>query len=599
MSDAPEIVDNDPILGNSSEDPIILELIRHELISIPNQIDKKIARSAFSPLISEYKDYAVGIVDAEGKLVCQSRGSLAIFVANALGTAVKDGLKVYGAKNLLKGDIVLSNHAGTLGQHLNNVVMYTPIRIGKEEELVGFFCVVLHWIDVGGKMIGSCTSTDTKEIFQEGIQFRTVKLLSEGKRVEEIFRMIEYNTRFPTMLLGDLEAQISGCVLGCEETTKVVERYGTVVYYNALGAIWARSDELIKNAILKAKNGRYYSNAFLDDDGVNHGVPIPIKIAVEILDDKIIVDMTEVADQVEGPINAGRHGGAVAAARIALKYLLTPTEPVNDGDFWRLEVEIPDGKFLSANPTAAIGSSGVMIPTTVDAILCALAPAFPDRVAAGHHGIFGSHSLFGVNKSTGAPFFNLETAIGGWGALPYCDGNGPARSNIHGDTSNVPVEMQEAYYPIRFQRYELRADSGGAGQFRGGLGVHKTYQILDECNMNLKMDRTKCPPWGLNGGKPGEVAEVIVESKDGKTLRPLKGNISLGPGDIVHVRTGGGGGYGDPFNREIEAVENDVRLGFVSASNARNLYGVAFRDGNSVDITKTKQLRNQRSETGM
>ena len=198
-------------ISQAGLDPITAEVIMHGLTAIPNLVDKNIARTAYSFLISEYKDYAVGIVDCDGKLITQSRGGLPIFVANALSAAVSDGLDIYGRQKLQHGDVVISNHAGSMGQHLNNVVMYTPIRIGETDgDLVGFFAVVMHWMDVGGITIGSCQSPFTTDIFQEGIQFRTVKLLNRGKRVDEMFRMVAENTRFPKLVLGDLESQIAG-----------------------------------------------------------------------------------------------------------------------------------------------------------------------------------------------------------------------------------------------------------------------------------------------------------------------------------------------------------------------------------------------------
>ena len=187
-------------------DPISLQIIRHELVAIPNQIEKNIERTAFSPLVQEYKDYSVGFVDPDGRLVAQSKGSLPIFVANALGAAVREGISVYGTDGLADGDIVISNTAEVLGQHLNNVAAYTPVRIG--EDLVGFFAVLVHWIDVGGAVPGSCGSTTTTDVWQEGVQYPAVKLIERGTRREDIFRMIAVNSRFPKLLLGDLEAQL-------------------------------------------------------------------------------------------------------------------------------------------------------------------------------------------------------------------------------------------------------------------------------------------------------------------------------------------------------------------------------------------------------
>ena len=263
---------SEPRLANNLRhgfDPITLEIIRHDLVSIPNQIDKNITRTAFSPLINEYKDYAVGIVDAEGRLISQSRGSLLIFVANALGTAVRDGIALHGAQTLVDGDVLISNHAGTLGQHLNNVVMYTPIRVGAERRLAGFFCVLMHWIDVGGSMVGSCTSTTTTEIFQEGIQFRSVRLFRAGERLPDMFRMIEYNTRFPDMLMGDVEAQIAGCFMGRDMVAAIADKHGLPTLEAAVHAMWDDAEAASRAAIRAAKPGVYEAFAFLDNDGLN------------------------------------------------------------------------------------------------------------------------------------------------------------------------------------------------------------------------------------------------------------------------------------------------------------------------------------------
>ena len=578
-----------PAATRAGFDPITLEIIKHDLVSIPNQIDKNITRTAFSPLISEYKDYAVGIVDPAGRLISQSRASLAIFVANALGTAVKDGLAIYGADGLRDGDAVISNHAGTLGQHLNNVVMYTPVRAAGE--LVAFFCVLMHWIDIGGIMVGSCSSTQTTEIFQEGIQFRTVKLVDRGERVADMFRMIEYNTRFPEMLLGDVAAQVAGCFMGRDLVAEIAHKHGPATFRAAVHAMWDHAEAKVRAAIRAAPDGEYAAFSLLDNDGLYLDRTVPIGVKVRVGGDRVTVDFSDVADQLPGPLNAGRNGGAVAAARIAVKYLFSPDEPVNEGDFRPLEVEIPEGKFLSARPTAAIGGSGNMIPTVVDTILRALAEAFPDRAAAAHHGTYGVHAFHGTSPVTGAPFFHLDTCTGGWGATAAMDGYGPSRSNVHGDTSDVPVEMQEAFHPYRFESYELRPDSGGPGARRGGLGVVKTYRITAPCRLNLKIERTECPPWGLAGGMDGKPADVEIRRAGGEVARVLKGDHGLAAGDVVVIRSGGGGGYGPPWRREPELVARDVALGCVTRGAAERDYGVVVREDGSIDSAATERRR--------
>ena len=580
----------DPWTGQAF-DPITLEVIKHDLVSIPNQIDKNIIRTAFSAFISEYKDYSVGIVDPEGALISQSRGSLAIFVANALGTAVRDGLLLYGREQLRTGDIVISNHAGTLGQHLNNVVMYTPVRVGPDEELIAFFCVLMHWIDIGGSMVGSCTSTTSTEIFQEGLQLRTVKLCDRGRRIEELFRVIEYNTRFPEMLLGDIEAQIGGCIMGRRMVEEIAGKYGPRKFRAAVESMWKHADAGVRAMLRDAPDGDYRAHSFLDNDGINLDETVPVGVRVRIEGEHITVDFSEVSEQRPGPFNAGRNGGAVAAARIAIKYLFSPGDPVNEGDFRALTVEIPDGKFISATGTTALGSSGNMIPTVVDTVLHALADAFPARAAAAHHGTYGVHAFHGNSPHTGRQFYNLDTICGGWGASAQMDGYGPSRSNAHGDTSNVPVEMQEAFCPYLFESYSMRPDSGGPGRFRGGLGVEKVYRITAPCQLNLKIERTKCPPWGLRGGKPGTVSDVEIRRVGGDALHVLKGNHFLGTGDVVVVRTAGGGGFGPPWEREAWRVVDDVRLGYVSRAAAQTDYGVVIRDEGMADAAATALLR--------
>lgn len=579
-------------------DPITLEVIRQELISIPNQIDKNITHTAFSPLIAEYKDYSVGIVDAEGLQISQSRGSLAIFVANALGTAVKDGLAVYGADRLRDGDVVISNHAGTLGQHLNNVVMYTPVRVGSEGELVAFFCVLVHWLDVGGIAPGSNSSGATTEIFQEGLQLRTVKLVDQGRRNDSLFRVIEYNTRFPEMLLGDIEAQIGGCAMGRGMVAEIAERYGAATFRAAVQSMWAHAEATARDAIRAAPDGEYRACSFLDNDGVNLEATVPTDVIVRIAGDNITVDFSEISEQRLSPLNSGRDGGAVAAARIAMKYLLLSGLPVTDGGFRPLTVEIPDGKFMSAGPHAAYGSSGDMIPTVVDTVLHAMAGAFPDRAVAAHHGTYGVHNFNGKYPATGKPFYIVDTICGGWGASATMDGYGPTRSNVHGDTANVPIEMQETFYPYRFESYALRTDSGGPGRYRGGLGVDKVYRVVAPCRINLRIERTKCPPWGLHGGLPAKTSLVEIHRADGRVEHVLKGNHALGTGDRVRVLTAGGGGYGPPGERALERVSEDVRLGYVSRESARADYGVAIREDGSVDRQDTQQLRAAKIQPG-
>lgn len=558
-------------------DPITLEIIRHGILAIPNHIDKNIARTAFSPLIYEYKDYAVGILDADARLVAQGRGSLPIFVANALGVAVTDGISIYGKENIFPGDVIITNHAGTLGQHLNNVVMYTPIHVGPDQELFGFMAVLAHWIDVGGAVVGSFLRTDSSDIYQEGIQLRTVKLWSRGERVEEIHRIITWNTRFPTMLWGDIGAQMAGCLAGRDMVAEVVGRYGIDVVRAAIAAMWHQSERATRAAISSIPDGEYRASAFLDDDGVNPGKHLSVDVVVRIEGDAITVDLSGLGNQASGPINAGFNGGALAACRIACKYLFTPGETGNDGSFRALDVKVPDGTFLSARPDAPMGWSGSTLPTVVDTIIKALAPVARERAVAAHHGTYGNYVFHGIHPETRKIFQHIDSSAGGWGAGHDHNGSGPCRSNVHGDIQDVPAELQEAVYPLRIESVCLRQDSGGAGKYRGGLGLERVYQVLSECTLTVSFDRTKCVPWGLEGGQPGKSGFVEVLRLGAESpVEMLKGMTTVAAGDRVRIVTGGGGGFGLPSERDLKSIQEDLANGLISPEAALRDYGVSI-----------------------
>lgn len=560
----------------SSVDPITAEVIIHGLCAIPNLIDKNITRTAFSILISEYKDYAVGIVDASGRLVTQSKGGLPIFVANALCAAVADGLEIYGRARLQTGDVVISNHAGTMGQHLNNVVMYTPIRVDESDAgLVGFLAIVMHWVDIGGIVVGSCSSNDTTDIFQEGIQFHTVKVLARGEPVEEMYRMILANTRFPKMVLGDMESQIAGCLTGRDMVLDLVAKYGAAAIQSAVEKFWNDSEAKVRAAIAKLPSGTYRASSFLDDDGINKGKPVPIAVEARIEGNGITIDFSGVADQMAGPLNAGFAGGAVAAARIACKYVFSPDDPANDGAFRPINVVCPPGKFLSAWPPAALSGSGSMIPTVVDTVLRALSDALPGHIPAAHHGTYGIHMIYGRMPGEDRWFQHLEATIGGWGAAQGRDGPGPYRSNLHGDTLEVPIELQEALYPYQVEYARLRQDSGGAGEWRGGNGVEKSYRMQVPARLWVQIERTQCVPWGLAGGGAARPGQVEILRKGAPPRVITKDDVTLEPGDTVRVFSAGGGGYGDSRKRPREKVLDDVKNGNISKDAALRDHGIA------------------------
>jgi len=556
-------------------DPITLEVIRHGIISICDQIDANMTRTAFSPYIYEYKDYAVGFVGSEGELLAQSTGGMPVFVADSVGMAVNDGLKVYGREHLHKGDVIVCNHAAVQGQHLNNTVMYTPVFAGpKGDDLIGFFAVNCHWIDIGGSAIGSVSYSST-DIFMEGLQLRSIKLWSKGEPIEEVYRIIENNTRFPLELLGDIEAQLGGCLLGRDLTQAMADKYGTAVFLGALDIILDQCEAATREKIWAIPDGVYQHEAFLDNDGVRDE-KIPIKVKVIVAGDEMTVDFSEMSDQVKGCINSGYYGGGRTCVRVAFKYLIANDEPANEGTFRPVKMILPQGKLLSAEATAPMGLYSIPFPTVIDCIIKALEPALPERVTGAHFGTFSSLSFAGKRLDTGALFKANDSGHGGWGACATHDGAGPFRTMAHGDTRLIPMELQESMYPFRVEEFRLRQDSGGAGKWRGGLGFDKQYILLAPCELWANFDRIGCPPWGVQGAKRGKSGQVLIynNSNPEPELLYKTENRQLQAGDRVRMSTGGGGGYGDPRERPVELVERDVIRGFISPESARTDYGV-------------------------
>ena len=576
--------------GAAKIDAVSLEIMRAGLQSIPDLIEADVTRTAYSPLIYEYKDYAVGLVDVQGRSVALAQHGLPGFLTNVLGLAVLDGIAIYGIENIALGDVIISNYAATMGQHLNNIVMYTPI-FGAAGTPVAFMCVNVHWIDIGGAYPGSCLGTDTTELVQEGLQLRTVKLYERGKPVDEIFRIIRYNTRLPDMLMGDIASQYAACVKGRQLLEELMARHGEERLFAAIHEIWRQSAAAAEASVRRVPEGDYEMSAFMDDDGIDIGKHIPIKVKVRIRDGKFIVDYSEVSPQVKGPFNSGTYGGGDASARLAFKYLFMPEGPANEGTFAPVEVILPPGKLISAQGNAPMGYYQTPLSTVVDSLIASMAPAIPERVAAGHHGAVDVYGFNGTNPRNGRFYSFFDTAHGGWGGSAHADGVGPYKTVRHADNKDIPVETVEATYPLLVERYQWRQDSAGPGKHRGGMGIDKTIRALAPCNFNIAFERHDCPPWGLLGGMSGNPANCEVEEGGvERTVRKVS-RLPLKPGDRVHVHTGAGGGYGPPKERDPEAVRLDVARGYVSRAQAEEAYGVILTADGEVDAAATAARR--------
>jgi N-methylhydantoinase B len=554
----------------ASIDPITLEVIRHGLVSITNQIDANIKRTAFSPYIYEYNDFAVGLVGAEGQLIAQCTGGMPPFVADSVGMAVRDGLSIYGKARLHHGDVVLCNHAAVQGQHLNNTVMYTPIYAGPDNgTLIGFFAINVHWIEIGG------IQTNSTDIFMEGLQLRSIKLWSKGEPIEEVYRIIENNTRMPLELLGDIAAQLAGCLLGRNLTAELANKYSIPTFNRAVALILDQSEAAARAFIRSMPDGTYTTETFLDNDRSGGDTPVPIRVKVIVAGEDLTVDFSEMAEQAKGPINSGYFGGGQTIARVAFKYLMGADEMANEGTFRPIKLVLPLGKLISADPTAPMFMYPTPFPTVIDAVIKALENALPLRVPGGH---FGTHSgvRFYGRRPNGSFFDTHDSGHGGWGACATHDGSGPFRTMAHGDTRIIPLELQESLMPFRIEEFSLRENSGGPGKFRGGLGFRKKYRMTAPALLGTNLDRTKYPPWGVQGGgsgKPGRFTLMTAgatqeQSVDKENAYPLQ------VGDLVCVETGGGGGYGPISERPLDLVQRDLDAGYVTRAAATSEYGV-------------------------
>ena len=559
----------------STVDPITVEIIRCALKAAANEMSAVLKKTAYNMMIYEVQDYCVSIVDHEGRTLSQNEGALPIFLAD-LGVAVQDGIEVYGLENIRPGDVFLVNHPEICGQHLNNMVVYTPFF--REGKLRCFLAVRAHWIDVGGGSTGFGSSM-TRDVYEEGLQIRSVKIYAEGRPNTEVLRLIEDNIRFPESSLGDLRAQIACCRTGEERIEQICRKYGGAVFLEAVRTIWNQTDKLVREAVRAIPDGVYQASSFLDDDGRDFTKTIPIKVKVEVRGDELTIDFSEVADQVPGFINCGASGG-MAAARVAFKALTSPQREVNEGSFRALKVILPPGKLLSARRPAPIGGWSLSLPTVLDTILRALAPALPDRIPAAHKGDMGGYAIFGANSKTGRRYVCQNIIGGGWGGRPFEDGASASVSMCQGDVKNTPIELQELYYPLFYECHAIRADSGGAGKFRGGTGVEVKVRPLEDFYLSRNTDRIKCPPWGFLGGQEGRTNRTFIQRNGNEEELPGKfSRLPVRPGETVTILTAGGGGYGDPAQRDSASIKRDVELGYVSEEQAKNTYRSAFGRG--------------------
>jgi N-methylhydantoinase B len=565
---------------------VTVEIIRNGVLAVTEEMKTNLTRTAYNLIIYEALDFTVGLFTTTGETVSIGLG-LPMFI-RGMSETVKAKIKHYGLSGIKPGDILVTNDAYITGSHLNHFTFTMPVFF--RGELVAFTCCMAHWLDVGGTL-GQVTT----DIYSEGIQIPIVKYQQEGAVNQELVDIIAMNVRLSERAMGDLRAQITAVTTGERRFLELVERYGKEAVLGSIVHIMDHSEALARANTRSIPDGIYEAESFMDDDGFEIGKKVPIKVRVEKRGDEMTIDLSEVSRQVRGFYNSGVTTG-IACAQVAFKCLTTGTDyPVNDGCFRNLKVIMPMGRVISAERPFPMRVWMTYPMTVIDTIFKALAAAVPDRAIAGHHADLVFPNIHGIHPMDGKLFIvGIGPLGGGWGAKRDEDGVSVTVCINDGDTHNSPSEQLEAKYPVLVERYSIREDSSGAGRTRGGLGAEMVVQALSPFSLTTRIDRMHCKPWGLDGGTDAAGNSIGIR-RNGKWEMDLPNakifNVRLNRGDAYMMQSGGGGGFGDPMERDPELVAEDVREGYVSRAVAQNVYGVVLTAAGDVDTVATKSRR--------
>ncbi|ACA16446.1 5-oxoprolinase (ATP-hydrolyzing) [Methylobacterium sp. 4-46] len=558
----------------SALDPLTLAVIQAGLQQVCNEMDIAFSRSAFSPVIAEADDRSDGIYDRDtGALIAQGEYGLPVFVGTMqhstgeLIRLIREGRA--GAPE--PGDVYIVNDPYLGGTHLMDVRFVRPVFV--EGELFCWLQNTGHWPDIGGMVPGGFSAHAT-EVEQEGLRLPPVKLFKRGAMDPEIFSIITSNIRVADQRIGDIRAQAASLAVGEARLRELLEKVGRATLDAAIREIRIRSAERMRAEIRRIPDGTYASEAFVDSDGV---VDAPLRIALTLTkrDDTLHFDFSGSSPPCRGPMNSVL-ATTVSSVYLAVKHVF-PDVPINAGTFEPLVIRRPEGTFLDARyPRPVSGCAAEVSQRIAEAVFLALVQAIPDRVTAAPAGTSGNFALGGFDPQKQSPYVMYQITGGGYGGNAAHDGLSNGCSTI-GISKTAPVEVMEQYYPVLFRRFALREGSGGAGAHRGGFGVHYEVELLrGEARASFVMDHGRFGPPGVRGGGDG-APNVVRIHRDGETFTPAHlskdQNIAIRAGDRVEIMTPGGGGYGDPRERDPALIARDVRRGYYTAEEAEALWG--------------------------
>lgn len=571
--------------------PVTLDIVKDSLIAISNEVFYAFARTSMSPIIYETLDYASGIADVEGHLLTQGNGACGFI--GLIAPMIQEIIHKYGKEQMQPGDVYLINdpYLGG-GTHLSDIGMVMPVFY--KDELIAFVGNKAHWSDVGGMAAGSFT-TDSSEVFQEGLRFSGVKLLEKGEICNPLLETIKSNVRFPETSEGDMWGQIASLRTGYRRIGELCDKYSVDIVKESMKRLLDQGANIAYSRLKELPKGSWEMEEYMDDDG--YGNPVKLKVKITIKEDSFIADFTGSSPQVASPINTG-YSSLCAGVKVIYMSILGPELAVNDGVFEPMQVIAEDGSVLRCHAPAPTSCYFESMIYSSDVVWRALAPVFPEALGAGHMLSVCSVVLAGTKQGSGEPFLIVEPTGGGWGASAGKDGEVGQFCVGDGETYNVPVEMAENRYGIMIDEYSLHTDGAGAGKYRGGSGAVRSYRAMTDGQLfTASFGRNKFPAWGAAGGADGSYNYFEFHNADGSVEGPM-GIVArriMNKGDVVRMVTCTGGGYGNPLERDPESVAWDVKNEYITVDQAEKEYGVLI-DPETFEIKGNTPGRRQEVE---
>jgi N-methylhydantoinase B len=556
-----------------SFDPFTLTIIQEHLRATADEMFVRLGQASKSPIIYEVLDYAVALISPGGELISEAQGVPGF--TGVLPFAVLSIVEKYGLESMKRGDVYATNdpYSGG-GTHLSDVCLIGPII--HEGELVAFAANKAHWTEVGGMAAGSWT-TDATEIYQEGLQLPAIKVYDAGEPVASIIDLIAANVRLPDMTLSDLYAGVAAIRAGEARVGELCQRYGVTAYRQAVSEMMDQGERVAWDQLADLPKGVYVAEDFMDDDGLSDD-PIPVRVKVTIDENGFTADFTGSAPQVPGPIN-GTWARLQSSTRVVFKAITRADYPNNEGCFRPVKVICPMGTIFTAKRPAPVSTYWEAGASAVDLLWQALYPIAQDRLTVGHFLSICGTSLTGKDDE-GNLFVLVEPQAGGWGAGIDRDGESGLVAQGDGETYNIPIEVCESRFPILVEQYAFDIVPHGAGRYRGGRGLVRDYRILNAgAALTTTYGRHRFLPWSAAGGERGSPNGAAVIPKGAIDPVAWRGKLTRYPlrqGDLARLITGTGGGYGDPLERPVEKVKDDVKNGYVTLEQAKQIYGVTL-----------------------